>query len=516
MPTATATQSGLNRVIKGQYRGYVAKVLKQGPTGHYQCELRNLENDREVTDWVSAAELQELPTFAPGTICRIEGGEFDGLFAQVLEHNPEHPLYQGSAHCSVIYSRGKQRNNWVKDEHLRPARSINLRSGEYSALASTTVEGLLLDVQYDGHSFLHQTGKFCKNKNEAQALLEEFIQSRSSVTSQEETSPLEEGMLEPVAEDVPTEEKPLDATPDLESKTSNVIQFRSRNSVTEEEAVPLETENPPEAASGETGSETEEEDWIYLSLEAEKRVDAIASQLVEITEPFVKSVTDFLWELKFVVYEDDHRRKSREFGTFEQLCRHLYEERNFPYHPNTAREKANAEQERRLLRQAGVEVEVEKMSDSAALELRKVDALKAEPDVILEKKREVIENADGLTKKAIASSIKSLSEADDWENEYKFRYPAPKKRDSGEPVEKISRQEIEEIQSRNARLRKENETLQYQLAQTQEKLAEKVQNEIFLSGMVKTAQEQLDEKERELEQLRQELEEMRSLAKKVG
>jgi isopropylmalate/homocitrate/citramalate synthase len=220
--------------------------------------------------------------------------------------------------------------------------------------------------------------------------------------------------------------------------------------------------------------------------------------------------------LKFLVFEDEHKKRSRKHGTFEQTCRFLHEECGFPLHPNTAREKANAEQQRRLLRQAGVGVEVEKMSDTAALELRRVDALKAEPEVILDAKRKVVENAGSLTKEAIASSIQTVSKDEDWENQYKFRYDKPKKRSQSEKPEPISRKELEDTQNRNTLLRRENEALREQLQSTQEELEqvkttleEKVGNEVFLSGLVAEAQSQLDEKDKEIQALMWELEEMR-------
>jgi uncharacterized small protein (DUF1192 family) len=275
----------------------------------------------------------------------------------------------------------------------------------------------------------------------------------------------------------------------------------------------VDEKTPPDAVPSELeGGETEEEDWTYISLEREQQCQAIASELIKLSEKFSSPVTSFLWELKFVVFEGDHRYKSREYGTFEQMCRRLYEEEGFPYHPNTAREKANAEQERRILQQAGVTVEVEKMSDTAALELRKIDTFRnAEPEVILAAKRAVVEAAPKLTREGISSSIKSLSEAQDWENTYKFQYnPKPRKRQSGEKLEPISRQEVEEVQNRNTLLKREVEKLQsevctmaVELMGLKKEVEEKTKNEQFLSSMV-------IEKDEEIERLKRELEEARS------
>lgn len=544
--TATTTQPALNRVVKGDYQGYIARVLKQGPTGDYHCQLKKVGNPFAKTDWISPKDMKPMVKLKPGTMCFVTGGILEGFFAQVEEHDPENDFYVGSAHCITISpGTGSQRRGTVEDKFLKPCTDFNVKFGKYKAKATMTPLGLLFDIQGEGVvPTQYQSRKFTSDKKEVEKILADWVDELENPTptslvdetstghqSKLEPEPeVEEETLLPVQEDdiPPTSEESVpepQPEPEPETKKSNLIQFPSRSSVIEieveappEEVVEeAETEkNPPETVSGETDSGAEEEDWTYLSSEAESRADAIANDLVKITEPFVKSVTDFLWELKFVVFENDHRRKSRTFGTFEQMCRHLYDNRGFPYHPNTAREKANAEQERRLLRQAGVKVEVERMSDTAALELRKVDALAAEPEVILEAKRQVVENAPDLTKKGITSSIKSISESAHWEDTYKFRYPSPKKRQSGEKAEPISRQEVEEIQSRNARLRQENESLQFELAEVKDKLAEKSQREAFLSGMVKTAQEQLDEKERELEQLKQELEEMRQLAKMAG
>ena len=301
------------------------------------------------------------------------------------------------------------------------------------------------------------------------------------------------------------------------AKKSNLLHFPSQDTgispAPTHEQEPLDEKTPPDAIPSELeGVETEEEDWTYISLEREQQCQAIATELIKLSEKFSSPVTTFLWELKFVIFEGDHRFKSREYGTFEQMCRRLYEDEGFPYHPNTAREKANAEQERRILRQAGITVEVEKMSDTAALELRKIDAFRnAEPEVILAAKKAVVEAAPKLTREGISSSIQSLSETQDWENTYKFQYnPKPRKRQSGEKLEPISRQEVEEVQNRNTLLKREVEKLQsevctmaVELMGLKKEVEEKTKNEQFLSSMVM-------EKDEEIERLKRELEEARS------
>jgi hypothetical protein len=394
----------------------------------------------------------------------------------------------------------------------------------------------------------HKVGEFLPNKTEAKEALIEYLDSvkwasLSSVAKKLEDEIVTEGgllleddvdasdeqeveipapvleqepqpVLEP-ADELIQEEEP---TPDPVSSPNKIVQFPSRTpAAIEQEPEQEETKNPPESESvhtPETG--TEEKDWTYLTPPKEQRVNEIIVELVKLTKPYTQAIASFLWELKFLVFEDEHKKRSRKHGTFEQTCRFLHEECGFPLHPNTAREKANAEQQRRLLRQAGVGVEVEKMSDTAALELRRVDALKAEPEVILDAKRKIVENAESLTKEAIASSIQTVSKDEDWENQYKFRYDKPKKRSQSEKPEPISRKEVEELQDRNTRLRKENETLREQLQSTQEelgqvktKLEEKEGNEVFLSRLVAEAQSQLDEKDKEIQALMRQLEEMR-------
>jgi hypothetical protein len=406
---------------------------------------------------------------------------------------------------------------------------------------------LLINILEGDCCLPYQTGKFLATKREAEEVLEEYLKSleapaRNSVVEEipeeviaEDELPLEDDVdasdeqeveipapvleqesqpvLEPTDELIQEEEP----TPDPVSSPNKIVQFPSRPVAIEQEPEQEETKNPPESESvhtPETG--TEEKDWTYLTPPKEQRVNEIIVELVKLTKPYTQAIASFLWELKFLVFEDERKKRSRKHGTFEQTCRFLHEECGFPLHPNTAREKANAEQQRRLLRQAGVGVEVEKMSDTAALELRRVDALKAEPEVILDAKRKVVENAGSLTKEAIASSIQTVSKDEDWENQYKFRYDKPKKRSQSEKPEPISRKEVEELQDRNTRLRKENETLREQLQSTQEelgqvktKLEEKEGNEVFLSGLVAEAQSQLDEKDKEIQALMRQLEEMR-------
>jgi hypothetical protein len=544
MPATTATKSVLSRVVNlKKYRDYVARPIQTGENDQVFCELENFETGDKKTDWLSTSCLEEIVQYEPGTMCRITGGTLDGFFAQIQEHNLDSWAYLGKAECVVISPSGKKRNGYVEDKYLRPCRQVNLKVGKTKAIASMTSEGLLINILEGDCCLPYQTGKFLATKREAEEVLEEYLKSleapaRNSVVEEipeeviaEDEFPLEgdvdasdeqeveipapvlEQELQPILE--PTDE--LIEEQELTPKPSNLVQFPSRPVAIEQESEQEETKNPPESESvhtPETG--TEEKDWIYLTPPKEQRVNEIIVELVALTKPYTQAITRFLWELKFVVFEDEGKKRSRKHGTFYQTCSYLYEECGFWLHPNTCGEKANAEQERRLLRQAGVGVEVEKMSDTAALELRRVDALKAEPEVILEAKRKVVENAGSLTKEAIASSIQTVSKDEDWENQYKFRYDKPKKRSQSEKPEPISRKEVEELQDRNTRLRKENETLREQLYNTQEeleqvktKLEEKEGNEVFLSGLVAEAQSQLDEKDKEIQALMRQLEEMR-------
>jgi hypothetical protein len=544
MSATTATKSVLSRVINlKKYRDYVARPIQTGENDQVFCELENFETGDKKTDWLSTSCLEEIVQYEPGTMCRITGGTLDGFFAQIQEHNLDSWAYLGNAQCVVISPSGKKRNGYVEDKYLRPCRQVNLKVGKTKAIASMTSEGLLITILEGGCCLPYQTGRFLATKREAEEVLEEYLKSleapaRNSVVEEipeevmtEDDLRLEDDVdssgeqeveipipilerqpqpvLEPVEEVVHEEPTP---------KLSNLVQFPSRTPVAiEQEPEQEETKNPPESESvhtPETG--TEEKDWTYLTPPKEQRVNEIIVELVKLTKPYTQAIASFLWELKFLVFEDERKKRSRKHGTFYQTCSYLYEECGFPLHPNTCGEKANAEQERRLLRQAGVGVEVEKMSDTAALELRRVDALKAEPEVILDAKRKIVENAESLTKEAIASSIQTVSKDEDWENQYKFRYDKPKKRSQSDKPEPISRKEVEELQDRNTRLRKENETLREQLQSTQEeleqvktKLEEKVGNEVFLSGLVAEAQSQLDEKDKEIQLLMRQLEEMR-------
>jgi hypothetical protein len=553
MSATTATKSVLNRVVNlKKYRDYVARPIQAGENDQVFCELENFETGDKKTDWLSASCLEEIVQYEPGTMCRITGGTLDGFFAQIQEHNLDSWAYQGKAQCVVISPSSKKRNGYVEDKYLRPCRQVNLKVGKTKAIASMTSEGLLITILEGDCCLPYQTGKFLATKREAEEVLEEYLKSleapaRNSVVEEipeeviaEDELPLEDDVdasdeqgveeveipipvleqesqpiLEPADELIEEEPTP---EPDPVSKPSKIVQFPSRTPVAiEQEPEQEETKNPPESESvhtPETG--TEEKDWTYLTPPKEQRVNEIIVELVKLTKPYTQAIASFLWELKFLVFEDERKKRSRKHGTFEQTCRFLHKECGFPLHPNTAREKANAEQQRRLLRQAGVGVEVEKMSDTAALELRRVDALKAEPEVILDAKRKVVENAGSLTKEAIASSIQTVSKDEDWENQYKFRYDKPKKRSQSEKPEPISRKEVEELQDRNTRLRKENETLREQLYSTQEeleqvktKLEEKEGNEVFLSGLVAEAQSQLDEKDKEIQALMRQLEEIR-------
>lgn len=446
----------------------------------------------------------------------IIGGNYRGSFAEIQEHPSLGLVSIGNAYCSVISKKGSRTERWVRLDYLGPCRKLKVEAAGTHAIAVMTNNGVRFDIE---GSVPIQTEKFFKDKQELQDLLESLLfhhkQVENSGVSQAQY--LEErvdlGVPQQELEDSDSveseyfEEPEEDSEPEAEAETedvtkSNILLFPSQSTVIE----PPNEETPP------TENGTEEEDWTHISLEREQRCQAIASQLIKLSQDFSTPITDFLWELNFVVFQDDRRKKSREYGTFEQMCRHLHEN-GFPYHPNTAREKANAEQQRRILNQLGVTVEVKSMSDTAALELRKIDSFRdAEPEVILAAKKQVVEAAEKLTKEGISSSIKSLSVAHDWESNYKFRYnPKPKKRQSGEKAQEISREDVEKTQNLNTLLRRQVEQLQSEVSTMAlemigitKEIQEKVKKEMLLTEMVKM-------KDEEIERLKQELEEARRM-----
>jgi len=454
-----------------------------------------------------------------GEMYRVTKGQHNGSVVQLDFHEPDSECYTGKARCVITSSSGNRRNEWIEVDSLRPCNQLKATLGEVGAIATVTPQGTVLDIK-DGDSLVqYHAGKILKTQEEVEAALEEFVQKRAARSSVVE-EPEESLVLEE------EDDEKLSTEPE-EVKKSNVLQFMARSSVVQEEVIlekpepeATKEETPSETVPLEPTGETEEEDWIYISPDLERKCETVASQIISITQPYAKAITQFLWELKFVVFEDDHRRKSRKFGTFEQMCRHLHQEHDFPLHPNTARERANAEQERRTLRQLLPTVEVETMSDHAALELRRIDSFKgAEPEVILEAKKAIVKEAPKLTQKAIADTIKSMAEAEDWEDKYRFRYnPKPKNREQGEKPEPISRKEVEDLQNRNAHLNKQVQQLQSEVTgmisemmHLKEENDQKARNEKFLADNLELAQNQLSEKDQEIERLKQELEEARRM-----
>jgi hypothetical protein len=600
MPTTTA--SPINRVLKGQYKGYYARVIEKGKKDQIRCELTNYSNDLQAVDWVPSASLKEVEKLKIGEILSIfdDRGEHTGSFAEVIQHDPVDDFYKGKAYCNVISPSGNRNKKWVEDRLLRPTKKQTVEARGIKAIASVTASGMRFDIK--GQDPIQST-KFVKDQAEAQALLDKLLEvedeiapfqgaGAESLQEPEATNevsmpeliseitdfveellpeePLEEleedfleypeiegelGLEERFLEDFlddPEEDReeddfaPIEVifTPsEPEPAKSNLLQFTPRSpvvsklEVTEIVAQPAIEATVPETEGEESdgtsdsdhpkldGSITEEEgeegeDWTFLTSEHERKCRAIAVKLIEISQPFSEAVTDYLWELKFVVFQNDNRRKSQEYGTFEQMCRRLHDEEGFPYRPNSAREKANAEQERRELLplvDQDIQVKVKGMSDAAALELRRMDTFRdAEEEEILEAKKLVIESAPELTKKAISETIKSVSTEENWEDKYKFRFNPKPRKQTGEKPEKISREEVENVQNLNTLLRLQVSELQAENEELRKENENKILNEQFLSEQAQAIEAQLAQKEREIEQLKQELEEARQMRAIAG
>jgi predicted RNase H-like nuclease (RuvC/YqgF family) len=162
-------------------------------------------------------------------------------------------------------------------------------------------------------------------------------------------------------------------------------------------------------------------------------------------------------------------------------------------------------------------VKVKGMSDAAALELRRIDSFRdAEEEEILEAKKLVIESAPELTKKAISETIKSVSTEENWEDKYKFRFNPKPRKQTGEKPEKISREEVENVQNLNTLLRLQVSELQAENEELRKENENKILNEQFLSEQAQAIEAQLAQKEREIEQLKQELEEARQMRAIAG
>jgi hypothetical protein len=99
-----------------------------------------------------------------------------------------------------------------------------------------------------------------------------------------------------------------------------------------------------------------------------------------------RSIDVFLWQLKYVVFAK--QKQSRQYKSFEHVCKCLYDDGQLPITPSTCHERAWAYEERRILTEdLGIDLKGIKISVHSLLEIGKEQSMDG--------KRELFETAFG-------------------------------------------------------------------------------------------------------------------------
>lgn len=116
----------------------------------------------------------------------------------------------------------------------------------------------------------------------------------------------------------------------------------------------------------------------YLSPKEELECSRTIASLIKRN----KELEYFLWYLKFKVFKTD-KRKSRQHGSFSQVCTKLYQDKNISLAPSTCYEIAWAYEEKRLITEViQIDISHVNLSVHARLQLRKETSIEIKTKII--------------------------------------------------------------------------------------------------------------------------------------